>query len=81
MVFGQFIVFCKTKHFSLILRTNATHEENMQAIRDDAAAFGLGSLAGALAELLLIAIAVNILNRVALNQVKFLFFSQGWFDF
>ncbi|TMW46661.1 hypothetical protein DOY81_008256 [Sarcophaga bullata] len=49
--------------------TNATHEENMQAIRDDAAAFGLGSLAGALIELLLIAIAVNILNRVALNQI------------
>ena len=44
----------------------------MQAIRDDAVAFGIGSVAGALAELLLIAIAVNILNRVALNQVKLL---------
>lgn len=42
----------------------------MQAIRDDSAAFGLGSLAGALAELVLLAIAVNILNKVALNQVS-----------
>lgn len=47
----------------------------MQAIRDDSAAFGLGSLAGALIELLLIAIAVNLLNRVALNQVNSRFYS------
>lgn len=42
----------------------------MQAIRDDSAAFGLGSLAGALAILVLIGIAVDLLNRVALNQVR-----------
>lgn len=41
----------------------------MQAIRDDSAAFGLGSLAGALLLMVIIAIAVDILNRVALNQV------------
>ncbi|KAI8127489.1 Multidrug resistance protein like protein 49 [Lucilia cuprina] len=69
--------------------TNASYEENMQAIRDDSAAFGLGSLAGALAELIVLAIAVNILNRVALNQigrVRKLFLEailrqdMSWFD-
>ncbi|XP_037948003.1 multidrug resistance protein homolog 49 [Teleopsis dalmanni] len=49
--------------------TNATREENLQAIRDDALAFGIGSLVGAFAEWLLIAIAVDLLNRVALKQI------------
>lgn len=51
-------------------RTNASYEENMNAIRDDATAFGLGSLAGALVEMVLLAVAVNILNKVALCQVR-----------
>ncbi|XP_075169480.1 multi drug resistance 49 [Haematobia irritans] len=49
--------------------TNATYEENMQAIREDTIAFGLGTLVGAVALLIVIAIAVDILNRVAMRQL------------
>ncbi|XP_005191448.1 multidrug resistance protein homolog 49 isoform X2 [Musca domestica] len=49
--------------------TNATYEENMEAIREDSMAFGLGSVAGAIALLILIAAAVDILNRTALKQI------------
>lgn len=42
----------------------------MQAIREDSVAFGLGSLVGALVLMLLIGSAVDILNRVALRQVR-----------
>ncbi|XP_037946899.1 multidrug resistance protein homolog 49-like [Teleopsis dalmanni] len=49
--------------------TNATREENLQAIRDDALAFGIGSLAGALLQWLLLAVAVDLFNHVALKQI------------
>ncbi|XP_013099657.2 multidrug resistance protein homolog 49 [Stomoxys calcitrans] len=49
--------------------TDASYEENMQAIREDALAFGLGSLAGVVAMIIVIAIAVDILNRVAMKQL------------
>lgn len=41
----------------------------MEAIREDSMAFGLGSVAGAIALLILIAAAVDILNRTALKQI------------
>ncbi|XP_037948001.1 multidrug resistance protein homolog 49-like isoform X1 [Teleopsis dalmanni] len=50
--------------------TNATKEENLQAIRDDAFAYGIGCLVGALAEWLFLAIAVDLLNHVALKQTS-----------
>ncbi|XP_037941771.1 multidrug resistance protein homolog 49-like [Teleopsis dalmanni] len=50
--------------------TNATREQNLQAIRDDALAFGIGSLIGALLEWLLLAVALDLFNHVALKQVN-----------
>ncbi|XP_016941168.4 multidrug resistance protein homolog 49 isoform X1 [Drosophila suzukii] len=49
--------------------TNASEEENKQAIIDDATAFGIGSLVGSVAMFLLITIAVDLANRIALNQI------------
>ncbi|XP_073848261.1 multi drug resistance 49 isoform X1 [Musca autumnalis] len=49
--------------------TNATYEENMEAIREDSMAFGLGSVAGAIVLLIVIAAAVDILNTVAMKQI------------
>jgi len=50
-------------------RTNASDEENKQAIIDDATAFGIGSLVGSVAMFLLITIAIDLANRIALNQI------------
>lgn len=58
------------KEFSIKFSTNATHAENMQAVKDDALAFGLGTVAGCLVQLLLLSLAVNMLNKVALKQVR-----------
>ncbi|XP_039953591.1 multidrug resistance protein homolog 49 isoform X1 [Bactrocera tryoni] len=49
--------------------TNATHAENMQAVKDDALAFGLGTVAGCMVQLLLLSLAVMMLNKVALRQI------------
>ncbi|XP_037954077.1 multidrug resistance protein homolog 49-like [Teleopsis dalmanni] len=49
--------------------TNATREENLQVIKDDALAFGIASLIGALSEWLLLAVAVDLFNHVALKQI------------
>ncbi|XP_030388573.1 multidrug resistance protein homolog 49 isoform X2 [Scaptodrosophila lebanonensis] len=49
--------------------TNATKEENNAAIVDDSIAYGLGSLAGAILLLVFIAMAVDIVNRIALKQI------------
>ncbi|XP_055916390.1 multidrug resistance protein homolog 49 [Eupeodes corollae] len=50
--------------------TNATREENIQAMKDDSLAFGIGSLVGGVAEWILLAIAVDIMNAVALKQIR-----------
>uniref|UniRef100_A0A1A9USS9 ABC-type xenobiotic transporter n=1 Tax=Glossina austeni TaxID=7395 RepID=A0A1A9USS9_GLOAU len=50
--------------------TNATHDENMQAIKVDGWAFLLGSVVGSALQLLTIAISVNILNKSALKQIS-----------
>uniref|UniRef100_A0A1A9X3Q1 ABC-type xenobiotic transporter n=1 Tax=Glossina brevipalpis TaxID=37001 RepID=A0A1A9X3Q1_9MUSC len=69
--------------------TNATHEENMEAIKVDGWAFLLGSVVGSSLQLLTIAISVNVLNRLALKQisrVRKLFFESilrqdmSWYD-
>ncbi|XP_016958561.2 multidrug resistance protein homolog 49 [Drosophila biarmipes] len=49
--------------------TNASEEENKQAIIDDATAFGVGSLVGSVVMFLLITIAIDLANRIALNQI------------
>lgn len=41
----------------------------MQAVEDDAMAFGLGTVVGCMVQLLLLSLAVAILNKVALRQV------------
>lgn len=53
-----------------IFRTNASIEENIQAIKDDSLAFGIGSIVGGVAEWVLLAIAVDIMNSVALKQIR-----------
>ncbi|XP_032292618.1 multidrug resistance protein homolog 49 [Drosophila virilis] len=50
--------------------TNASREENNQAIVDDSIAFGIGSLVGSIIMLLLIVFAIDVSNRVALNQIN-----------
>lgn len=50
--------------------TNASREENNQAIRDDSVAFGIGSLVGSVIMFILILIAIDVSNRVALNQIN-----------
>ncbi|XP_055855395.1 multidrug resistance protein homolog 49 [Episyrphus balteatus] len=50
--------------------TNASKEENIQAIKDDSLAFGIGSVVGGMAEWILLAIALDIMNGVALNQIR-----------
>ncbi|KAH8372084.1 hypothetical protein KR093_010043 [Drosophila rubida] len=50
--------------------TNASKEENNQAIVDDSIAFGVGSLVGSVIMLVLIIIAIDVSNRVALNQIN-----------
>ncbi|XP_001986851.2 multidrug resistance protein homolog 49 [Drosophila grimshawi] len=50
--------------------TNPGVEENRQAIIDDAVAFGIGSLVGSVIMLMLIIIAIDVSNRVALNQIN-----------
>ncbi|XP_017054076.1 multidrug resistance protein homolog 49 [Drosophila ficusphila] len=49
--------------------TNASKEENRQAIIDDATAFGIGSLVGSVSMFLLITLAIDLANRIALNQI------------
>ncbi|KAH8236955.1 hypothetical protein KR038_001099 [Drosophila bunnanda] len=49
--------------------TNASKEENRQAIIDDSIAFGIGSLVGSVAMFLLITLAIDLANRIALNQI------------
>uniref|UniRef100_A0A1B0A9F0 ABC-type xenobiotic transporter n=1 Tax=Glossina pallidipes TaxID=7398 RepID=A0A1B0A9F0_GLOPL len=51
-------------------KTNATHDENMEAIKVDGWAFLLGSVVGSALQLLTIAISVNILNKSALKQIS-----------
>ncbi|XP_017865605.1 PREDICTED: multidrug resistance protein homolog 49 [Drosophila arizonae] len=50
--------------------TNASEEENRQAIIDDSVAFGIASLVGSVLLLVLMLIAIDISNRVALNQIN-----------
>ncbi|KAH8297255.1 hypothetical protein KR044_008793 [Drosophila immigrans] len=50
--------------------TNASKEENNQAIIDDSIAFGVGSLVGSVIMFILIIIAIDVSNRVALNQIN-----------
>ncbi|XP_036342463.1 multidrug resistance protein homolog 49-like, partial [Rhagoletis pomonella] len=49
--------------------TNASHAENMLAIKEDALAYGLATLVGCVVELILLALAVDMLNKVALRQI------------
>ncbi|XP_002061354.3 multidrug resistance protein homolog 49 [Drosophila willistoni] len=49
--------------------TNASREENNDAIIEDSVAFGLASLVGSVAMLILVTLAIDIANRVALNQI------------
>ncbi|BFG05140.1 multidrug resistance protein homolog 49 [Drosophila madeirensis] len=49
--------------------SNASKEENHQAIIEDSIAFGVGSLVGSVAMFVLITLAVDIANRVALKQI------------
>ncbi|XP_067631071.1 multidrug resistance protein homolog 49 isoform X2 [Eurosta solidaginis] len=49
--------------------TNASYAENMQAIKDDAAAFGIATFVGGGVELVLLALGVNLLNKIALKQI------------
>ncbi|KAH8393395.1 hypothetical protein KR215_008311 [Drosophila sulfurigaster] len=50
--------------------TDASEEENKQAIIDDSIAFGIGSLVGSVIMFILIIIAIDVSNRVALNQIN-----------
>lgn len=50
--------------------TNATKEENIAAMREDSWAFGIGSIVGGFLEWALLAFAVDIMNKVALNQIR-----------
>ncbi|KAL7738619.1 hypothetical protein ACLKA6_006913 [Drosophila palustris] len=50
--------------------TNASKAENSQAIIDDSIAFGIGSLVGSVIMFILIVIAIDVSNRVALNQIN-----------
>lgn len=56
--------------FLIICSTNASKEENTQAIIDDSIAFGVGSLVGSVIMLVLIIISIDVSNRVALNQIN-----------
>ncbi|KAH8277612.1 hypothetical protein KR018_002116 [Drosophila ironensis] len=49
--------------------TNASKVENSQAIIDDSIAFGVGSLVGSVAMFVLITLAIDLSNRIALNQI------------
>ncbi|EDV36373.1 uncharacterized protein Dana_GF11993 [Drosophila ananassae] len=50
--------------------TNASKEENREAIIEDSIAFGVGSLVGSVAMFLLITVAIDLSNRIALNQIN-----------
>ncbi|XP_054737347.1 multidrug resistance protein homolog 49 [Anastrepha obliqua] len=50
--------------------TDASLEENMQAVREDSLAFLLGTVAGIIVLMILLALSVNIINSVALRQIS-----------
>lgn len=54
----------------MFFSTNASKEENREAIIEDSIAFGVGSLVGSVAMFLLITVAIDLSNRIALNQIN-----------
>ncbi|ALC42337.1 Mdr49 [Drosophila busckii] len=50
--------------------TDASEEENRQALIEDSVAFGVGSLVGAVIIMILITISIDVANRMALNQIN-----------
>ncbi|XP_055858644.1 multidrug resistance protein homolog 49-like [Episyrphus balteatus] len=50
--------------------TNASKEDNMSALKEDALAFFIASLIGAILEWILLAASVDIFNRIAVKQIN-----------